>query len=135
MEKKEMIQEVAAEAAVVANNVEGAAVPATSEEPKAEKAASLLEVALGNDRKEQCKLFGRHFSSTTKVEVVKKGAEAFLQSVATWQQNLTDLLKEIQQQASANFLQGVADSAENLSAEEIQQVIKQLQAKVAVKTA
>lgn len=130
-----MIQEVAAEAAVVANNVEGAAVPATSEEPKAEKAATLLAVALGGDRKKQCELFGRHFSSTEKMEVVKKGANTFLHSVATWQQNLTNLLEEIQQKESANFLQGVADSAEAMTEEEIQKVIAQLQAKVEAKKA
>lgn len=132
-EEVKNIQEVAAEAAVVANNVEGAAVPAASVEPKAEEAASLLEVALSGDRKKQCELFGRHFSSTTKAEVVKKGATAFLQSIANWQQNLTALLGEIEQQASAIFLQGVADSAEAMTAEEIQAVIDKLQAKVAAK--
>lgn len=135
MENVEKFQEVAAEAAVVANNVEGAAVPAASEEPKAEEAATLLAVALGGDRKKQCELFGRHFSSTEKMEVVKKGANTFLHSVATWQQNLTNLLEEIQQKESANFLQGVADSAEAMTEEEIQKVIAQLQAKVEAKKA
>lgn len=134
MEENKAIQEEAAVAAEVMNNVEGAAVPATSEEPEAVKAASLLAVALDTKkgaRQEQCKLFGRHFSSTEKVEVVKKGAQAFLQSVAQWQQNLEALLKEIEQQESAERLQAVVDDAENLTPEEIQAMIAALQAKVA----
>lgn len=124
-----MNPEVAAEAAVVDNAANNAA----SVEPAAE-AASLLAVALDSKkgaRQEQCKLFGRHFSSTEKVEVVKKGAKAFLQSVATWQQNLEALLKEIEQQESANRLQAVVEDADNLTPDELQAMIEALQAKVA----
>lgn len=124
-----MNPEVAADAAVVDNAANNAA----SVEPAAE-AASLLAVALDSKkgaRQEQCKLFGRHFSSTEKVEVVKKGAKAFLQSVATWQQNLEALLKEIEQQESANRLQAVVEDADNLTPDELQAMIEALQAKVA----
>lgn len=125
MEEKE-IKEVAAEAAAIN------AAPAASVEPA--EAANLLAVALDTKkgaRQEQCKLFGRHFSSTEKMEVVKKGAKAFLQSVAQWQQNLEALLKEIEQQESANRLQAVVDDAENLNPDELQAMIAALQAKVA----
>lgn len=129
MEEMNNVKEAAAEAAVVDK-----AANAVVDKP-AEEAANLLAVALDTKkgaRQEQCKLFGRHFSSTEKVEVVKKGAKAFLQSVATWQQNLEALLKEIEQQESTARLQAVVDDAENLKPDELQAMIAALQAKVAM---
>ena len=124
MENKNL-PEVAAEAAVNNAVAEAAASVETA------KAATLLEVALNTEkggRKEQCKLFGRHFSSTTKVEVIKKGAEATLQVLATWQRNLEALLQEIEAKKSADFLAEVAASAANMPAEELQKAIAALQA-------
>jgi hypothetical protein len=133
--EQEIISNEAAVTAEVVNNVEGAAVPTTSEEPKAEAAKTLLQIALKGSRSEQCELFGRHFSSTQKVDVIQRGAETFLSSVENWQQNLNDLLAEIKQQEAESFLTKVTDNAEKLSDEEIQKVIERLQATRANKTA
>ena len=104
-------------------------------EAAAVAAKTLLETALSNDRKVQCALFGRHFSSTQKVEVVKKGANEFLQSIDKWKSKLEALLLEIEQYEATTRLQTVMAGAENLSADELQQMIQALQAKVDEKAA
>lgn len=130
MEEKE-IKEVAAEAAVVDN----AANTAANVEP-AEAAANLLEQVLDTTkdaRSRQAKTFGRHWSGSQSLAVIKKGAKDTLKDFQKWQSNLEALLKEIEQQESADFLQGVADNADNLTPEAIQKVIDALQAKKAAK--
>lgn len=94
------------------------------------KAVSLYEVALSKDRKEQCKLFGRHFSSTEKAEVVKNGAINFLKEVDNWKANLEALLQEIEQKEAANRMEAVLKGADSLSEDELQKMIEALQAKV-----
>ena len=98
-------------------------------EAAAVAAQNLLETALSPNRKVQCGLFGRHFSSTQKVEVVKKGATEFLNSIEGWKRNLEALLVEIEQNEANTRLQTVVAGANNLSAEEIQRMIEALQAK------
>lgn len=138
MEQNVNVQEVAANnAAVVANNVEVANAATTSVEPKAaeKEAAKLLDVAKGEHRKEQSQMFGRHFSGTTNVVAIKKGAIAFLQSVDKWKQNLEALLQEIAALESEEFFTEVEANADAMTAEEIQEVIAKLQAKAAAKVA
>lgn len=118
--------EVAAEAAVVNNVV---APEATSVEPA--EAASLLEVALSTEegsRKVQCKLFGRHFSSSTNVDVIQKAAAKTLAQFSEWQSNLQALQEEITKQKSADFLSTVVKNAGNMTPEEIQAIIAELSA-------
>lgn len=126
MEEVKNNPEVAAEAAV--ENAANAVVENPAE------AANLLAVALDlteGARSRQNEAFGRHFSSTQKVEVIKKGAKATLKDLAKWQANLEALLKEIEQQESANRLQAVVEDADNLTPDELQAMIEALQAKVA----
>lgn len=96
---------------------------------------TLLETALSNDRKVQCAIFGRHFSSTQKVEVVKKGAKDFLESIDKWKSKLQELLLEIEQYEAEGRMKSVLAGADNLSADELQQMIAALTAKAAEKVA
>ena len=117
-------QSVAAEAAVVNNVV---APEATSVEPA--QAASLLEVALRTEegsRKVQCKLFGRHFSSSTNVDVIQKAVAKTLAQFSEWQSNLQALQEEITKKKSADFLSTVVENAGNMTPEEIQAIIAKL---------
>lgn len=127
MEEMNKVNEVAAEAAVngVNNNVEAV-----------KAAESLLTQALDTSegaRSRQKDTFGRHWSGSQSLTVIKKGIKDTLQDFIKWKSKLEDLLKEIEQRESATFLQGVSDNAENLTPEEIQRVIDALQAKKAAK--
>lgn len=117
-------QSVAAEAAVVNNVV---APEATSVEPA--KAASFLEVALSTEkgsRKKQYELFGRHFSSSTDIDVIQKSVAKTLAEFSEWQSNLQALQEEITKKKSADFLSTVVENAGNMTPEEIQAIIAKL---------
>lgn len=131
------LKEAANEAAVI-NNVEAAEAATTSVEPAEgadapeapAEAANLLEVALSTAegaRKEQCKLFGRHFSSTQKVEVILKGVNDHLKEIDGWKQNLEALKEEIQKETAAKRLKAVVEDAAKLDTAELQQMIEELQ--------
>lgn len=137
----EAIEANNAEEAVVVDNEAGEAVEENKVEEAVEenntvKAASLLAKALDTSegaRKRQNEAFGRHFSSTKKREVIKAGAEKTLQQLASWQHNLESLLKEIEQEDSIARVKTVVEGADNLSAEEVQQMIAALESKLAAK--
>lgn len=130
MKEEILNQEVAAEAAVVANNVEGAAVPATSVEPKADGAATLLAKALDKTdgaRGRQGEIFGRHWSGSQSLAVLKKGAAETLALMETYKANLEALLQEIEQKEAADYFAEVAANAAKLSPEEKAKIIAALQ--------
>lgn len=113
---------VAAEAAVVNNVV-------ANEATSVESAASFLEIALSTEkgsRKKQYELFGRHFSSSTDVDVIQKAVAKTLAEFSEWQSNLQALQEEITKKKSADFLSTVVENAGNMTPEEIQAIIAKL---------
>lgn len=130
MEEMKSMQKEAAVAADVMNNVEGAAVPATSEEPEAVKAASLLDKALDKTegaRSRQGETFGRHWSGTQSLAVLKKGALETLAEMETHKANLEALLQEIEQKEAADYFAEVTANAAKLSPAEKAKIIAALQ--------
>jgi hypothetical protein len=114
---------VAANAAVVNN---GVASEATSVEPA--QAANLLEIALGNCKEygtQQYQLFGRYIQSD-KVENLSGVIDRWSAKLSEWQNNLQTLKKQIAKERSADLLQAVVESANNMTPEFRQVLIEKL---------
>lgn len=130
MEENKAIQEEAAVAAEVMNNVEAAAAVPASEEPEAVKAASLLDKALDKTegaRSRQGETFGRHWSGTQSLTVLKKGALETLAEMVKHKANLEALLQEIEQKEAAEYFAEVTANAAKLSPAEKAKIIAALQ--------
>lgn len=130
MEQKEIL-----DAAAVAAEVNNAANNA-AEVANAVAAETLLGQVLKTDkgnRGELVKTFGRHWSGSQSLAVIKKGAEDTLKDMAKFKTNLEALLQEIAEKEATARLQTVAEGADSLSADEIQQMIQLLEAAKAKK--
>jgi hypothetical protein len=118
----------------VSNPANGAEVPEAPEaEVQASEELSLLQIALSTEdgaRKKQCRLFGRHFSSSQKLDVIEDGANKQMAIYEGWNKNLQKLVKQIEAQKAKDYAETVSSNAANMTEETLESTIAILRAKL-----